>query len=753
MTPSASRKRRYSSSHDWTGMDELVRGVPLIDLSETDDEEQDPINIHDYNDDEELEVESDAGVLPRGQAAERCRTITARPLSGFEFVDSARTSMDLEVVVNLDVELMDGDEPSGDFLRVKRIMSHRRSGEVILRGILFRRAFLMDRMLRKAQNEICAILVDVEPDEANPRLNDHLADVPIECVGVVRRVILTNIPFAGYYGNERRKWDDHSFRDRYTMSAEAANDDGELCCRWKRVEHNDADGRRGYSGALLALRQCEAGSRVGIPDAALVQWWRQLEGKGYGPSAIPSGAVVDLTSDSEAAARSGKKAKRDTPLQISKTVEKTTTENEEIISTDSRGNRVVRRKMRSESVYETQSAPTMPLNAPRRRSEQDLSPDLAALISEQRTHFDALAGGGGATTGAQSTGSIITFLLDKSVDACNTLRLAFPGATILHTVLGDFFHNNDGRGRSYQVATVHISYPCKTYSGAHTRVGKDDEMNEDAACSVEDIFRMTRPKVATFEQTNAMVSYKKNHRVWRRLIRDSTWNSYSVRWRVMDATKHGSASKRERLIIIAACPGHPLPAFPPPRGERQRTIRDVLAQVGLMRVEKHMQAFTQFKVAKPRYDDDMPLNYTITCSGGEGDIHPNGERSFTGQELAVLAGFPWWRRFANASMTKLREIIGNAVPVGLAMDLYEMVHKSLDLGEQEMAQWLLDAGLLGEEDVIAMREKQKKRKEDAKAEAARKQGDRYSRERKQSSKPKLPQAPIVLNDDDILTID
>ncbi|KAK4892721.1 hypothetical protein LTR27_008820 [Elasticomyces elasticus] len=222
----------------------------------------------------------------------------------------------------------------------------------------------------------------------------------------------------------------------------------------------------------------------------------------------------------------------------------------------------------------------------------------------------------------------------------------------------------------------------------------------------------------------------------------------------MDATKHGSASKRERLIIIAACPGHPLPALPPPRAERPRTIRDVLAPVGLMRVEKHMQAFTQFKVAKPRYDDDITLNYTITCSVGEGDIHPSGERSFTGQELAVLAGFPWWRRFANASMTKLREIIGNAVPVGLAMDLYEMVHKSLDLGEEEMAQWLFDAGLIGEEDVITMREKQEKHREDARTEAARKEGALRPQHRaEERRKPKLPQAPIVLNDDDIITID
>ncbi|KAK4892722.1 hypothetical protein LTR27_008821 [Elasticomyces elasticus] len=518
MTPSISRKRRYSGSHDWTGIDELVRGVPLIDLCETDDEEQDPGSIDDgldYGD--EFSVGSDAGVLPRGQAVDTGRSITAPPLLGYDFVDSARTSMDLEVVVDINVELMDGDEPSGDFLRVKQIMSHRRSGEVILRGILFRRAFLMDRMLRKAQNEVCAILLNVDQNEADPALNDHLADVPLECVGVARKVVLTNVPFAGYYSNERRKWNDHSFRDCYTMSSEVANEIGDLCCRWKRVEYSGPDGQKGYSGALLALRQRETDAKFGIPDAALVQWWRQLEANGHGPSAFPTGTVVDLTSDSDEEVRTAKRAKSGAASQISKTVEKTIVENEEIVSTDSRGNRVVRRKVRSESVVETQFSPTyMPRNA------QDLSPDLAALISEQRTNFDALAGGGGATTGAQLTGSIITFLLDKSLDACNTLRLAFPGATVLHTVLGDFFHNDNGRDRSYQVATVHISYPCKTYSGAHTRAGKDDEMNEDAACSVEDILRTTRPKIVTFEQTNAMVSYKKNHHVWRRLIRDIT---------------------------------------------------------------------------------------------------------------------------------------------------------------------------------------------------------------------------------------
>ncbi|KAK3627249.1 hypothetical protein LTR56_019349 [Elasticomyces elasticus] len=710
MASSSSRKRRYSSSNDGqTGMDELLRGIPLIDLTESDDEEPFPEDFDDLSDDDDEDAgEPNAGALPRGQATGTGRTITAAPLPGYRFVASITTDMGTEVTIDANVELMEGDVASGDFLRVKRIMQHRQSGNVMLRGILFRRAFLMDRMLKKAQNEICAILVDVDPGVADPALDEHLADVPVECVGLLREILLTNIPFAGYYGS--KKWSDRSFRDRYAMSAKTANDEGVLCCRWKRVQYVELAGKIGHSGALLTLRQPETDVGVGIPDAALVYWWRFREAQGKGPSAFPDGTVLDLTSDRASIAtplKSRKKARQDSPAaHVTKTVEKTTVQNEETISTDAHGNRTVSRMVRSESVYETQSTPKR--DTRRRLDDRGISDaDLRALMSEPRTHFDFLAGGGGATTGAESKGSVITLLLDKSIDACNTLRVAFPGARILNMVLGDFFHNDDGR--SYQVVTAHISFPCKTYSGSHTTPGQEDEMNEDAACSVEDISRKTRPKVATFEQTNAMVVYhRKNFHVWRRMIRDITSASYSVRWRVMDATEHHSPSKRDRLIILAACPGHPLPPFPPSRAGPKRTVNEVLAQVALMRVEEHMKVHSKFKQAKtPLPDYDIPLPYTITCDGGDGDIHPCGWRSFIMQELAMLAGFPWWRKFAVACMTRLRVIIGNAVPAGLAADIYEMVHRSIDLGEEEMAQWLLDAGLVGEEDVIAIREKQK----------------------------------------------
>ncbi|TKA69866.1 hypothetical protein B0A55_08923 [Friedmanniomyces simplex] len=677
-----------------------------IDLCESSDDEDEP-EIDLTGEDSDEEVQPDAGILPRGKAANMGLSVASPPPPGYHFVRSVVTSMGTKITLDpgqRDVELTDED-----FVRVKRIMSHR-NGEVLLRGTLFRRAYLMDRMLRKAPNEVCAILMDVDPSLENPALGDHLVDMPLQCVCIRRTIILTNMPFAGYYSHSARKWSDHSFRDD-CMPVDIAKDDGVLCCRWKRIQYKGAAGERGHCGALLKLRQRETDLEKGIPDAALVYWWRKVEVTGKGPSALPNGVSVDLTFDSDEEHGEGRRAKRRSQAHSVRTVEKTIVEDVETVSTDAFGNKAVHHTKRSEVASETEFIRGLtPRSGPKRKlaaskSDGQTIAEFEALISEPRTHFDLLAGGGGATTGAEEAGSVITFLLDKSLDACKTLRLAFPRARILHKVLGDFLHARDGR--SYQVITAHISYPCKTYSPAHTaEVGtcQHDYENEDSACSVNDIFKKTRPKIVTFEQTDAMVGYKKNYHVWRRLVRDITSAEYSVRWRIMDATEHGNASKRNRLIILTACPGHPLPDFPPPRPGPKTTIRQILARVGPLRdMEEHTRSHTIKD--EPPYDDNTTLRYTITCGGGAGDLHPGGKRSFLIQELAMLAGFPRLRRFARASMTALREIIGNAVPVGLARDLYRMVHRGLDQGEKEMGRWSVEVGALSEEDVRRVRER------------------------------------------------
>ena len=437
-----------------------------------------------------------------------------------------------------------------------RVMSHR-DGPTMLRGVLLRRARSVDRLLLKAQNELCAILIDVHPSIADPALEDHLVDVPLQYVCVRRTIIMTNIPFAGYYTHSERKWRDYSFRD-HSMPNDEALDHGVLCCRWKYVQYKGVAGKKGYCGTIMKLRQQETDPSKGIADAALVFWWRALEATGKGPSTMPSGISVDLTSETDEEPSTTRLDRSANRCPQSRSKEQAVPKDEQTVLKNALGNKVVRQRKRSrtEASGETEFLPSLtPRKVRNSLMEKFIASSMAvkfeALLAEPRTHFDFLAGSGGATTGAEEAGSVITFLLDKSLNACNSLRLAFPRAHILHKILGHFLSND----RFYEVATAHISYPCKTYSPAHTAgVGtcKYDYENEDTACSVNDIVRKTRAKIVTFEQTDGMVRYEKNKHVWRRLLRDITLAEYSVRWRVMDATEHGNPSKRNRLIILTS---------------------------------------------------------------------------------------------------------------------------------------------------------------------------------------------------------
>ncbi|KAK3074678.1 hypothetical protein LTR53_002685 [Teratosphaeriaceae sp. CCFEE 6253] len=691
---------RSSNRHRDEDLAQHIADLNLVEISDDDDfidDRPEDVTVLDDDDDEE-EVQIDAGLLPRGAATHTGFSLHSAPPPGYSFLrpDRHEVSLTTGTVVDIDehadVELMDRaeltSEAGGDFLRVRRIMTSP-SGPTLLRGTLFRRCFKMDRMLRKAKNELCAILVDVDPSIANPELDDHLVEISLDDVLCNRSITLTNVPFAGYYRSKH--WQDHSFRD-HLMPSEIAEHSGTLCCRWKRVEHNDRQGKGGQAGALLALRCHEADRLKGIPNPALVHWWIEEESAGHGPSGLPSGAVMDLTGVGEDTDNRRKVSDR---CVVRETV---TVEDEQ--TTDVSGLTRKRHKRRSETkvTYEFQLASEP---ARKRKARMATGDVVEAMMSQQRTHADFLAGGGGATTGAQLAGSTIKFVLDKSLDACNTLKRAFPHATVLHEVLADFLHSHDKE--CYKVLTIHISYPCKTYSGAHTRDGRDNLLNEDAACSVTEIFRATRPKIATFEQTNAMVHYKKNYHVWRRLIRDITQSHYSLRWRVLDVLEYGNPSQRKRLIIMTACPGHPLPPFPEStHGPGKKAFVTVHKALSILRpttyIEEHMRQSTPKDL--PAYDPRQVHPHTITCDGGQGDLYPSGKRSFNMQELALLLGFPLWRRFAKATKTALRTMIGNAVPVALATSLYKMVHKGLDDGEAELVQWLSEAGLL---DAVAAR--------------------------------------------------
>ncbi|KAK1064657.1 hypothetical protein LTR74_008509 [Friedmanniomyces endolithicus] len=169
-------------------------------------------------------------------------------------------------------------------------MSHR-DAPTMLRGVLLRRARSVDRLLLKAQNELCAILIDVHPSIADPALEDHLVDVPLQ---------------------------------------------------WKYVQYKGVAGKKGYCGTIMKLRQPETDPSKGIADAALVFWWRALEATGKGPSMMPSGISVDLTSGTDEEPSTTRLDRSANRCPQSRSKEQAVPKDEQTVLKNALGNKVVR---------------------------------------------------------------------------------------------------------------------------------------------------------------------------------------------------------------------------------------------------------------------------------------------------------------------------------------------------------------------------------------------------------------------------
>lgn len=96
---------------------------------------------------------------------------------------------------------------------------------------------------------------------------------------------------------------------------------------------------------------------------------------------------------------------------------------------------------------------------------------------------------------------------------------------------------------------------------------------------------------------------------------------------------------------------------------------------------------------KAPYSPHKQLSACITTSGGEGNLHPDGDRTFSLQELACLQGFPLYHVFVGSvegirrGVTAIKRMIGNAVPPIVAAQLLREVKKSLEESDARMAAW------------------------------------------------------------------
>lgn len=300
------------------------------------------------------------------------------------------------------------------------------------------------------------------------------------------------------------------------------------------------------------------------------------------------------------------------------------------------------------------------------------------------TFGDYYCGGGGVSVGAREAGFKVVYGVDHDHDACATYRLNFPDARVYEMDINEFLTVRVQKNA--HVRCVHMSTVCKTLSPAYTVRGKNHDANEATLFTISDILRRATPMVATLEQTFGALTQGKVQ-LFNSFVLQFTSMNYSVKWAMHTLSEYGVPQARKRLIMIAACPGHPLPDFPIPTHAASPenpvpglkpsvTIADALRPIRRNTPNHNPIAPSATRILAP-YSPDQLVRGCITTSGGQKNWHPSGKRPLTEREFACLQTFPLDHVFEGTKSSIIRQV-GNAVPPAFSQKLFESIRKTFD---------------------------------------------------------------------------
>ncbi|TAQ84103.1 hypothetical protein B7494_g7568 [Chlorociboria aeruginascens] len=594
------------------------------------------------------------------------------------------------------VELVDGT-----FLRIKVILQNQQTDEVVLRGWKMKRTRLEGGLLPKKLNELC-LVYDVDLDDERQILEQGVHEISLSEIVQIRRIIFTNRPFPACSWRE-------STRDLPDMRPDKLRkyieDHEGLVVRWKYTTKfdtafhrvNNYKYPRNYRQKQLEpLAEEECTSGLGISDRERRYCWRgETKSGGAGrPRRLSISRPRDDNQFSQDPLHCPECRKEyldyglfqqhvrkhyqpdrasqlvggiDRQLHgIFKSQAGERDEDEVFIMEKSGGDRgSVRRLSRDANNYG---------NPPPRNIQR-------------YSYGDMFCCGGGMTRGAEMAGLDVALGLDLNSKACDTWRLNFPEAQLFEMEVDKFLALSN-ENRRFLVDILHLSPPCQPHSSIYTVEGKNHDQNVATLSAIDPLLRKMRPRIATLEETSGILTHNKVSGAFNTIVRMFVDQGYSVSWQLVDFQNFGLAQRRKRLIIVASCPGEPLPDFP-------KYTHSEHGQGGLRTFNSVRNAISGIPPNTPNHNiqalapgpyvtwDDSGIINAILCNGTPCK-HPNGRREFTERELARLSGFPDHHEFLG-SRTVVKGLIGNAVPPSIGKILFESIiqHlKAMDAREQ-----------------------------------------------------------------------
>ena len=306
---------------------------------------------------------------------------------------------------------------------------------------------------------------------------------------------------------------------------------------------------------------------------------------------------------------------------------------------------------------------------------------------------DGFCGAGGVSCGAVQAGLKIKFAFDHNLDACGSYGRNNPDAIVWHCDLNQIMSLCHERPNEFKVDIMHMSPPCQAYSRLNhgagkrdpsTKGGMRDDANTAASFGISELLKHCKPRIVTLEQTSGIFD-EKNTRYLRGVISQFTALDYSLTWRELNLADWGTPQARKRLILVAACPGEKVPAWPSPThgpevGVPHCTINESIDGID----DTYENHHPSWRFDGPVTSGDTMLTSLIATTGTS-NLHPSG-RQFTVRELASLMTLPGDFKFAHGLPdSTMKRQIGNMVPARFCKSLMKAIKKSLVESNKEIA--------------------------------------------------------------------
>ena len=207
---------------------------------------------------------------------------------------------------------------------------------------------------------------------------------------------------------------------------------------------------------------------------------------------------------------------------------------------------------------------------------------LAKSINEKiecTKSIDLFCGAGGMNIGFKQYGIRSHMSIDIDKNACNTLKINYPGINVINGDLTDGLIQNQVImcGRTNNIDIICGGPPCQGFSMAGKR--NENDIRNKLFLDYIKIVKGIKPKVIVFENVEGLISYNKGE-TYKEIIEGFKNIDYSIKAKTISMNEFGIPQKRKRIIIIGVRNDlniNPNDLFPNPLFlEKQITVYDAI---------------------------------------------------------------------------------------------------------------------------------------------------------------------------------